>query len=310
MDPLLEGTVTDQSLAALAFDFLLEQRPDGTLHPSLAMSEPTPANGGISRDGKRVAFHLRRGVKWQDGMPFTSADVAFTARAILDPTIPIATREGFDDIASVETPDPLTVVFILKRVYAPFVTTISTLYPIVPAHLLAHSANIMEDPFGANPIGTGPYRFVRQLHGDRIEYEANPRYWGAKPKIDRVAVFEIPNETTMALALQTGQLDFIITGGSRYLQLRKDPRLVTGVVQANRFAGFALNVTRAPLDDVRVRRAVSMAIDRVRIAHDSSSGTAPPAYADLPAFLWQSPSPRRESSSMRQVGIPAKAAHA
>jgi peptide/nickel transport system substrate-binding protein len=292
LNPLLATTVDEQTLASLAFDTLLNVKPDGMLEPSLATGEPTLANGGIARDGRTVTFHLRSGVRWQDGKPFTSGDVAFTIRTILDPKTPIADRTGYSDIASVDVPNPLTIVFHLKKPYAPFVTYVSTQFPIVPEHLLAHSANIGQDPFNAHPVGTGPYAFVRQSRGDRIEYVANHGYWRGAPKIEKLVVYEIPDVSTQAIELRDGQLDYALVESSQFAQLRKVPSLVSGTQPVNDFVAYAINVERPIVSDVRVRRAISMAIDRETIVRDVTFGTGTAAYADLVASLWRSPEPR------------------
>lgn len=286
LQPLLAGTTDEQTLASLAFDTLLKTQPDATLAPDLATEVPSLRNGGISRDGRRVVFHLRPGVKWQDGRPFSSADVAFTFKAILDPNNPIVDRTGYSDIASVETPNPLTVVVHLKRTYSPFVAIVGNQFPIVPAHLLASSKNLAEDPFNANPIGTGPYRFVRQFRGDRIEYAANPTYWGGAPKIARIAVAEIPSSTTQAIELRQGTLDYAATESSEFAQLRQDRSLVSAITPINDFVAEAFNVTRPILADRDVRRAIAMAIDRAALVRDDTFGTGTVAYADLPDFMW------------------------
>ncbi|MBI3968138.1 MAG: hypothetical protein HY329_21080 [Chloroflexi bacterium] len=104
------------------FSNLLKIKPTLEYVPDLAKEVPTQANGGISADGLTYTFKLREGVKWHDGKPFTSADVKFTWERIMDPKVNVPTRQGFDQIQSIETPDASTVVMKLKNVYAPFLS--------------------------------------------------------------------------------------------------------------------------------------------------------------------------------------------
>ncbi|MGH7729414.1 MAG: ABC transporter substrate-binding protein [Vulcanimicrobiaceae bacterium] len=292
LDPLLGTTAEEGALAGLAFDDLLFVEPDGRFAPDLAREVPSLRNGDISPDGRRIVFRLRKGVRWQDGVPLTSADVAYTIRTILDPHLAISVRSGYDDIASLQTPDRWTVVFTLKHAYAPFVATVGTQYPIVPQHVLAKAGNVMQAPFNGQPLGSGPYEFVRWIRGDRIEYVANPHYWGGPPKIPKVTVLEIPDVTTIALELRSGALDYAPLESSQFAQLRHDPSLVAQITPNNDFVAYALNLQRPVLRDVRLRRAISMAIDRVALVRDVTFGTGEVAYADLPAFMWTHAVPR------------------
>src|SRR6202011_1372588 len=142
--------------------------------PALALVVPSRANGGISKDGLTVTYHLRPGVFWHDGKPFTSADVAASYRAVMDPRSLVQSRHGYDVVARVQTPDPLTVRFTLKRAFAPFVGTVfaesDAPYYLAPAHLLRNG--LARSPLASAAMGTGPYRLVRWARGDRIELEA------------------------------------------------------------------------------------------------------------------------------------------
>jgi peptide/nickel transport system substrate-binding protein len=292
LNPLFSGTLDEQTLASLAFDTLVITKPDATLAPRLATEVPSLANGGISRDGRTVTFHLRHGVRWHDDVPFTSADVAFTMRTIIDPKVPIVDRTAYDKIDSIQTPNDDTVVIRLKSVYAPFVAIVGTQYPIVPKHLLEKSANIAEDPFNALPIGTGPYRFVRQNRGDKIEYAASDAYWDGAPTIKRISVAEIPDATTVSLQLRQGALDYSSQESSQFAQLRQDPTLDAVITPNNDFIAYAFNVEHPIVSDRNVRRAISMAIDRDSLVRKNTFGTGTPAYADLPPFMWTKAAPK------------------
>lgn len=284
-DPLLAQTPYDNDLAALAFDLLVTNDAQGHPTPDLAAEVPTLANGGISADGRTVTYHLRRNVRWQDGAPFTSADVAFSFHAVMNPRNPVAERRGYDDVTSVATPDAFTVVFHLKEPFAPFVETVfgenDAPLRIVPAHLLARYPDLVHRSFDAAPIGTGPYRLVKYVRGDEAEYAANDDYFLGKPRIARIVVRFVPDDTTRATELRTGEADFAdYVSFATMHALANVPNLRVLAPSAPIVYELAMNAARKPLDDVRVRRALAQAIDRAAIARTTTYGFGTVATAD------------------------------
>jgi len=144
LNPILATQTVEASIARLTTDILVSADPHGNLVPKLAREVPTRANGGISADGLTITYHLRAGVRWQDGVAFTSRDVKFSYDAIMNPNNDVISRHGYDIVRSVETPDPLTVVFRLKQPFAPFVSVVfgesDSTYGILPAHVLDWAA--------------------------------------------------------------------------------------------------------------------------------------------------------------------------
>jgi len=140
LDPLLAQSDDEQQIAHLAFDMLVDVDPHGKLEPALAAQVPSSTNGGVRDGGRTIVYHLRRGVMWQDGKPFTSHDVWFTWRAIMDPRNDVASTRGYDLIETIDTPDRYTAVVRLKRAWAPAVSTFFSYgvhpVPIIPAHVL------------------------------------------------------------------------------------------------------------------------------------------------------------------------------
>ncbi len=296
LNPILNTQQEDAWLGSLAFDLLVTADGQGNLVPQLAAEVPTTRNGGISRDGLTIAYKLRRNVRWHDGAPFTSADVAFTYRAIMDPRTNMESRVGYERIARVETPDRYTVVFHLKEKWAPFVRTVfsegASAFRILPEHLLGRVADINRADFNDHPIGTGPYKFVRWQRGDRIEYVANDDYFGGKPHIRNVVVREIPDGTTAGILAQRHELDLLFTDSSTFAAHRNDPDLRAELLPENAFAAYELNTSRPPFDDARVRRAVAAAIDRASLVRKNTFGTGVLAYADIPPRFWAAAPPR------------------
>ncbi|MGD1067685.1 MAG: ABC transporter substrate-binding protein, partial [Vulcanimicrobiaceae bacterium] len=142
LNPLLSTMDLSYDMSSLMFSYLVTANAHGTLIPDLATAVPSLANGGISSDGRTIVYHLRRGVRWHDGVPFDARDVAFSWRAVMNPRNNILHREGYQEVVRIERPDPFTVVVRLRRRYPPFVTQFFTTLqegakPVVPEHLLA-----------------------------------------------------------------------------------------------------------------------------------------------------------------------------
>ena len=173
LNPLyLQGSI-GYAISELGYTYLTNYDSLGNIVPDVAVTVPSRANGGISIDGKRVVYHLRRDVSWQDGAPLNSHDVAFTYRAIMNPSNAVPSRYGYDRVASVEAPDPYTVVVKLKRPYSPIIAYFfggDSNYPILPAHLLAQYASLdrVSIQRGADRLGPLPLRALgtRRSVGD------------------------------------------------------------------------------------------------------------------------------------------------
>ena len=292
LSPLLALSDYEQSVDRLLFDVLVTVDPQGRTVARLAAVVPSLRNGGISRDGRTLTYHLRHGVLWHDGVPFTSADVAFTYRAIMNPANNVASRHGYDLIASVATPDRYTVIFHMKRPYGPAVTTLfSDIEPggILPEHVLGREPSLNRVSFNATPIGTGPYTFVRWKRSDSIELAANDAYYLGRPKIRRLSVRFIPDESSMIDLMRTHEIDlFTEASVNGYAQLKTIPNVVARLSDEHAAANVLLNNTRPDLRDVRVRRAIAAAIDKASIVKKYIAGAGTVATADLPSFMWAS----------------------
>jgi peptide/nickel transport system substrate-binding protein len=292
LDPLLSANTTEAMIARLMFDPLVTVDASGKNEvPVLAQTVPSLANGGISRDGLTITYHLRRNVTWHDGFPFTSHDVVFSVRAILNPNNNVISHTGYDLIRAMDTPDDHTVVFHMKKPYAPAINTFfgesdSPLY-VVPAHLLAGLHDINNIPWNSAPIGTGPYKFVKWERGDHIELAGNPAYFLGKPKIERITIKIVPDENTEANQMRTHDLDWQFEASpDLYATLKSIPDIRLVLQDRNEFERFDMNVSHPPLDDVRVRQAISYAIDRAKLVRNLTGGSATPADQDLPPFMW------------------------
>jgi peptide/nickel transport system substrate-binding protein len=291
LSPLFALNDYEQAVDRLIFDVLVSVGADGrTLIPRLAQTVPTLANGGISDGGRTITYHLRRNVRWHDGVPFTSKDVSFSVAAIMNPANNVPNRHGYDQIAKVETPDAYTVVFRMKRVFAPAITTLfgdGTPGAILPEHLLGRLPDLNRVDFNEHPIGTGPYALLRWQRGASIELAANAAYYSGRPKIDRISIRIVPDDTTAVNQLRSHELDaFIEATLTSYAQMRSIPGVRVALSDLHGAANVVLNTTRPDLQDVRVRRAIAAAIDKAALVRDATFGAATVATQDLPSFMW------------------------
>jgi peptide/nickel transport system substrate-binding protein len=293
LNPLLATNTAENFVASLAFDLLVTIDDAGNDVPDLAAQVPTLQNGGISKDGLTITYHLRRNVKWQDGAPFTSADVKFSWQAVMNPNNNVVERRGYDQVRSVDTPDAYTVIFHLKAPFAPFVDTVfgesDDPFRVVPKHVLAQYPNINRVPFNELPVGTGPFKITRWIHGDRIEMTPNPQYFRGAPKIKAVVVFIVPDGNTVEAELRAHDIDLapdITTSNLNNLRERPASGVTTLLAKGPSYFAIDFNTKHPPLDDVRVRRALSYAVNEKRIIDTLLYRTAVPAAADLSDFYW------------------------
>ncbi len=292
LNPLTQTNTNEVLLDMFIYGWFFYVDDKGRFVPDLATEVPSYANGGISRDGRTLTYHLRRGVRWQDGAPFTSHDAAFTVSAIMNPRNNIFSRTGWDDIASTETPDAYTVRFHLKQPYAPALATFfvpyqHSGYPMLPAHLLERYPDLNEVSFNGAPIGTGPFKVTKWVRGDRIELEANPLYWRGPPKLTRIVVKIIPDDNTALTQFKTHEIDAIFAAPlGQYPQLAALPDAKVLLVPSSAFDMLVMNTRRPPLDDLRVRRAIAEAIDKRRIIDNITHGVGTPADSDIVGVSW------------------------
>lgn len=264
LNPLLstETLVNDLSSFTMGYFFVFNDK--GVPVPSLCVKVPTQENDLISRDGKSITFELRHGVLWQDGAPFTSADVAFTVKTILDPKTNVLTRDGWDDIARVDTPNAYTAIFRLKRPYAAFLNRFFTPVgnpAILPKHLL-EGRDVNHDPYNALPVGLGPFKYVRWNRGNDVEMVPFDRYWGPKPKLREVVYDVVPNVNSLLTMVGSGELDAYVRVPTAQLE---DARTIRGThtigYDTLSYGHIDFNLARPALRDLRVRRALVEAID-------------------------------------------------
>jgi peptide/nickel transport system substrate-binding protein len=286
-----DAASVEQQLARLAFEPFFDLDPAGRPVPALLERIPSPQNGDLSADGRTIRYRLRPGVAWSDGRPVTADDVLFTLREILDPRNPVRSHEGYDLIDRAYAVGSRTVVFHLRRSWAPAVLTYfgygASPQFVLPAHVLRSQEPLARAAFNANPsVGDGPYRFVFWRRGEGLLYAANARYWRGAPAVASLAIRTIPDPSTNLLLLQSGELDWNLVAPAQLAALAGDRRIAFVTVPTAVVAGLVMNVEHAPLDDTKVRRAIAMSIDRPQISRKITLGIYPVTDMIQPQFSW------------------------
>jgi peptide/nickel transport system substrate-binding protein len=291
LNPLLGTQTVVTDLAMFWAGFLFNWNDRDELVPELAERVPTMENGDVSRDGLRITYHLRKGVKWQDGVPFTADDVIYTWRQMVSPRNLVVSRFGYDLIAGIVKRDDHTIDVHLKRRFAPFVATFFTMANhtncILPKHLLARYPDINRVAYNSMPVGTGPFRIAKYEKGSQITFVANDAYWRGPPKLRRIEYRIIESDNTMLTLLQSHQLDFYYRAAeSQAPSLRGIPGTRVLVSPFTRFADLGLNAANPALSDVRVRRALAYALDRKSLIAKVTHGVATPGESEQPPWSW------------------------
>jgi peptide/nickel transport system substrate-binding protein len=286
-----DAASVEQQLARLVFEPFVDLDARGRPQPVLLDEIPSVSNRGLSPDGRTIRYHLRAGVRWSDGRPVTAADVLFTLGSILDARNPVRSREGYDLIDRATAVSPRVVVLHLRHPWAPAVMTYfsngASPQFVLPAHVLRAQMPLARAAFNAAPsVGDGPYQFVFWRRGEELRYRANPSYWRGRPAIANLVVRIIPDPSTNLLLMRSGALDWNLLAPSQLAVVRGNSQIGFLAVPTAVIAGLAFNTAHRPLDDVRVRRALAMSIDRNAISHKITLGFYPVTNVIQPRFSW------------------------
>ncbi len=251
--------------------------------PILVTRVPSRANGDISPDGKTIVYHLKPGVRFADGTELTSADVAFTYRAILDPRNPVESGDAYQRVADLRTPDKATVVVRLKR---PWNAAVAELFAqsdfafgILPAHAFG-STDVTRGAWNERPFGTGPFRVSQWRRGNEIVLDPNP-YYRPQPKLRQIVFPIIPTTESSLVALRAGDIYLTHVAATQLAEARAAGGLRLTVTPVNGEYMLVVRTTTAPTGDVRVRRALSLALDRAEMIR-GRFGALVPADSYLP----------------------------
>ncbi len=291
LNPLIGNQQIDSDLSMLWSGYFYNLDDRNQFVPELATEFPTLSNGGISRDGRTIVYHLRKGVKWQDGAPFTAGDVVFTWRAIMSDRNNVSSRVGYDVIATIVERDPYTIAVRLKHPWSPFVATFFTMsgdpYPVLPKHLLAQYPDLNRIPFNSQPVGTGPFIIDRWQRGQKMVFRANPNYWRGRPKLDRIEYTAIADENTILTQLQAHEIDLEWNAPvSQYPSLQKLTGYRLTLTPFTQYSQLGLNLRTPALANVQVRRALAYATDIDAYIQKITHGVQIRAASDQPEYSW------------------------
>lgn len=279
---LRQGTDAQSArLGSLIFDALVKKDDHYNLQPWLATSWEQP-------DALTWVFHLRDGVRFQDGRPLTADDVAYTINSLIDGSLVTGKSGNFASVLKAEARDRLTVVVHMKRPDEGLLFNVSDgLFGVVPKGA--------GRDFGLHPVGTGPFEFVSAVQDKDVILKRNPNYWvksAAPPpgtrRIERVRFEVVPDTITSALELQKGSADLAsnVLTLDMVRALRRNPNLRVETGLGSQVFYLTFNVTDPLLKDRRVRQAVACAIDRQAIVRDLWRSQARVANTLLPIGHW------------------------
>lgn len=278
LDPINQSNHDAMAVSQLIYENLLEVDVDGVLQPQLAVALPE-----ISGDRKTYTFQLREGVTFQNGAPFTAADVKYSYDFMLDPANEALRRSYWAVIDEVEIVSDYVVKFHLSRPYRSLLDSMTKYMGIFPAGSREGNA----DAFRSAPVslGTGPAKFKSAETGTFVELERNPNYWGTAPDWDIVRI-EIASEANARLAaLMSGATDVVGGPAARdYNRLVTEGGAISGASKPALGAAMLMmhKCDAAPFDDVNFRLAVAKAFDRAAIAERIYGGLMQPTAVLVP----------------------------
>ncbi|HZU66412.1 MAG TPA: ABC transporter substrate-binding protein [Ktedonobacteraceae bacterium] len=266
------GSVLSGTQGLIYETLLFFNRENGSVSPWLASSYQ------ISSDATRVTFHLRPGVQWSDGKPFTSADVVFTLNLVR--AHPAIDYSGlWNMINTVTAPDAHTVVVTLKQPWTPILWYLGGQTYIVPEHLWSNATNPVTYT-NPNPVGTGPFilkSFTPQLY----VFGRNPHYWQpGKPSINEIRYPSFNSNTSADLLLSQGSVDWtgLFTPDINKTFVNRDPANNHYWFPPSNVVALYPNLTKYPFNVLAVRQAISAAIDRNKLSRIGENGYEPPAH--------------------------------
>ena len=236
-----------------------------------------------------VTFGLTGQLRWHDGMRTTAHDVRFTLDAARDPEVGSPRAGDLQIVERVDVVNDTLLRVTFKQSLAALPTIFAEL-PIVPQHLLdtVPRARWRAHAFSTAPVGNGPFRFVDRIAGRRWRFARNdafPVVMGGPPKLEQIVVAVVDEASTKFAGLVSGELDVAGVSPTMASLVARDPTLTLMTPPALFSTVLAFNTTRSPFHDARVRRAVSMSIDRVRIVQAAVAGYATPAGGAVPPGL-------------------------
>lgn len=308
LNPYLAAQRAAGEVHVFVIEGLLAVNEQGNFYPVLAQAVPTKENGGISADGLTLTYHLKPGITWSDGQPFTCDDVQFTWQAVVNPTSGAVATTDYRAIDSVTCPAPLTAVVQFKKFYAAYLVPF---WAVLPRHATGDPGSMLQWNYNRKPIGTGPFKITEWVSGDHITLTRNDRYRDpGKPRLASVIVRFVPSHAVALQLVQAGEVDLVgdVTPDD-LAQLRQHPGIVVSSAPSPRSERLLLNLGDPSIDaanpqtqphpilaDTRVRQALELAIDKRVIVERLLNGQAAVGSNELNIGWAQCDSPPSEAS--------------
>jgi len=275
LDPRVGLDAQSERIDGLLFDNLLSRDEHLSVKPGLAERWEIP-------DPRTYIFHLHAGVRFCDGRPLTSRDVKWSFDSLLQGNVRSTKAGAYRLVERIDAPDDRTVIFHLKEPWA------ALLWNLAGGGGMGIVPEGSTDEMSRNPIGSGPFRFVRAEQDKEVVIERNDNYWGEKTKLARVRFTVVPDTTTRALELRKGSADVEINAltPDMVFTLQREPRLNVLRGPGTVLGYMAFNLRDPILKDVRVRQAIAFALDRGPLIQYLMRDLVRPAASILPPESW------------------------
>jgi peptide/nickel transport system substrate-binding protein len=273
LDPRLSKNTSGFRVKELVFNGLVAISPDYSPVPDLAEKWDNP-------DDKTWVFHLRQGIKFQDGSDLTANDVKYTYESVLDPAFNSPARAFYLSVDKVDATDKNTVTFTLKEPFAPFLSYMDL--AIVP------QASGSKPDFGTRPIGTGPFKVDTWNTGDSIDLSAFDNFYAGRANLDRVRLKVVPDNSARVVALESGDLDFVQSPLSPQDVSREQSagKLKVDRTPAAGYTYVNLNTADPILSDKNVRQALSHLVNKQQLIDTIYKGIGKPANGPIVPGMW------------------------
>lgn len=282
LNPVIANDHSSVEIITLVFNGLVKYDKDIKLIGDLA------ERWTVSNGGKTITFHLRKGVKWHDNVEFTAEDCLFTYQRLMDPKVATPYGSSYMDVSRAEVVNKYVFRVTYKEPFSPALESWGM--GIIPKHLL-DGKDINTDVFNRQPIGTGPYKLKEWLAGQKIVLEANNDYFEGRPNIDQFIYRIIPDSSTMFQELLSGGVDYIYTlTPLQYLRKSETRRIRENYRKfrypANAFTYLGYNLSNPLFTDIKVRQALSYAINRQAIIDGIVLGIGRPCTGPFSHVSW------------------------
>lgn len=279
LDPHLAADMITAMVGRQVYNYLFGFDEKMNLVPELAESYR------LSADKKTWTLYLRKGIKYHDGEPFTSASVKMAIERILDPATKARRRSSYDMITSVKIIDDHTLTLTTQEPFIPMIKQL-TYYPM--AMLNPTAARKYGDDYGHRPVGTGPFKLAEWIPGQRIVLERNEGYWETKPRLKRIILKFVREDAARTMLLETGEADLITQVPPREakrLERNKDLKM-TVVDSPGTIHLPMVNNQEEPFNRLPVRRALNHAVDKKAIVESVLQGVGKVYDSPLNPVAW------------------------